>query len=148
MLISVPVRVSAAAEPVQVVVRYYDPVAGLKQTVTLEEISRVERVVSPALPWSSVETIEVFATPGGGPEVSVRQIVVSTGHTDGVTPDRFEWIASGDPPVGVDFDRIEVHQKDRPSILGHCGQPRAASRSDLPKFRLNQVSENRRRGRE
>lgn len=99
-----------ATEPVQVVVRYYDPVAGLEQTVTLEEVSRVERVVAPALPWSSVETTKVFATPGGGPEVSVGQIVVSTGHTDGVTPDRFEWIAPGDPPVGVDFDRIEVHQ--------------------------------------
>jgi phage tail-like protein len=101
---------AGAAEPVQVVVRYYDPAAGLLETVRLEEVSRVERVAAPALPWASVETLEIFATPGGGPEVSTGQIVVSTGHQDGVTPDRFEWIASGEPPAGVGFDRIEVQQ--------------------------------------
>jgi phage tail-like protein len=100
----------AAGEPSQVVVRYYETAAGLLQMVQLEEVSRVVRVVAPSPPWASVETLDIFATPGGGPEVPAGQVVVSTGHADGVTPDRFQWIAPGDPPISVDFDRVE-HQR-------------------------------------
>jgi phage tail-like protein len=100
---------AVAAEPIQVVVTYYNSLAELVQVVRLEQVSRVERVAAPSPPWGQVETLEIFATPGG-PEELVGQVFVSTGHEDGATPDRFEWIAPGDPAQSVDFDQIEIQE--------------------------------------
>ena len=99
----------AAAEPVQVVVSYYDA-TGEMQVVRLEEVSRVELVAGPAVPWANVATLDLFATPGGGPEEPAGQVVVSTGHSDGLTPALFQWTAPGDPPVSLAFDSIETSE--------------------------------------
>lgn len=96
--------------PTLIAIKLYDPATDSFMNIRLDEISRLERTPSSAVPWDSIDTIEVFATPGGGPEVSLGQIVISTQHEDGVTPDRFAWIASGDPPIEVPFGR-SLHQQ-------------------------------------
>ena len=98
---------AGAALPDQIVVTYFDEVTGAEAKKRLEEVSRVERSEMAAPPWSRIETREIFATPGGGPEVAVGQIVVSTGHEDGVTPDNFVWNASSGSSVSLPFDEIE-----------------------------------------
>lgn len=100
----------AASEPARVVVSYYDDAAGEMQVVRLEEVSRVELVAGPAAPWANVTTLDIFATPGGGPEEPAGQVVVSTGHSDGLTPDLFQWIAPGDLPVSLAFDSLETSE--------------------------------------
>lgn len=100
----------AAAGPVQVVVSYYDTVAGSMEAARLEEVSRVELAAGPAAPWENVATLDIFASPGGGPEELAGQVVVSTGHSDGLTPDLFQWVAPGNPPVGLVFDHSEVSE--------------------------------------
>lgn len=97
---------SDEVEPTQIVVTYYDPVPDVFQVVRVEEVTRVERAEASVPPWERVETLRIFATPGGGPEVSVGQIVVSTDHEDGETPDRFEWVAPGAPLARAVFHRI------------------------------------------
>ena len=99
-----------ASQPSLVVVAHYDPIADATVTTRIEEISRLERSQIATPPWTSVEIVEIFATPGGGPEELAGRIVVSTGHEDGTTPDRFDWTASGDPPVSVAFDRTVAQE--------------------------------------
>jgi len=99
-----------AAQPSLVAVAYCDPTADSMATIRIEEISRLERSQIATPPWTSVETVEIFATPGGGPEELAGRIVVSIGHEDGVTPSRFDWTVPGDPLVSVSFDRTVTQE--------------------------------------
>jgi phage tail-like protein len=93
------------AQPSQVVVTYYDAAADIVQVVTIADVTRIESAVASMPPWETVQTIDIFAAPGGGPEVPAGQLVISTGHSDSLTADHFDWIAPGNPAVGVDFDQ-------------------------------------------
>jgi phage tail-like protein len=101
---------AGAAAPVVAVIAYYDAAAGSMQLVRVEEVSRTEQVEAPAPPWDNVTTLEIWATPGGGAEVLVGQVVTSSGHADGLTPDHVEWLPTSDPAVALDFDRVEAHE--------------------------------------
>ena len=99
-----------AADPVQVVVATYDDVSEDMEELRIEDVNRLELTQAATPPWTSVETLEVFATPGGGPEESVGQILVSTGHEDGLTPDNFEWIPVIGPSSSMNFDEAQAQQ--------------------------------------
>lgn len=96
-----------AEQPYRVVLAYYDSAMVAPQEnyprVSISEVSRVERQVTISAPWAQVSTLEIFITPGGGPEVSAGRVRVWTGHEDGFSADSFEWIAEGGTPVAVDF---------------------------------------------
>lgn len=95
----------ADTEPSQAGIRYYDAGTDQEVSATLTEITRVVRSAAAAGPWAAVETLEIFHAPGGGPEASAGTVVISAGHADGLTPDRFSWTASGMPAEVLDYDR-------------------------------------------
>ena len=92
------------AAPSQIVVGYYDTAAEAFEIVRLAEVSRMERSETSASPWAAAETLDIFVTPGGGPEQLAGQVVVYSGHEDGVTSNRLAWSAPGQPALAVDFD--------------------------------------------
>lgn len=101
-----------AEQPHRVSVAYYDETAADPDDdfprLSITEVSRVERHedVTPA-PWGRVQTLEIFTTPGGGPEASAGRVVISSDHEDGFTANRFEWIAAGDTPIVLEFVHAE-----------------------------------------
>lgn len=97
-----------SAEPYRAIVGYFDAAAATYQTVALADVSRVTRLDVPDAPWTNRRTVEIFVAPGGT-EASAGRVEVLTGHEDGVTPDRFEWIPASGTPVAIDFDRSEDH---------------------------------------
>lgn len=108
--------VGSAAQPFRVDMAYYHgPLDQIRQ-VRFEEVSRIERSEIVTAPWSRVETMELFITPGGGPEQSAGRIVVSAGHADGETADRFFWQATGEPSTEVEFD-LEERRETRLKVL-------------------------------
>ncbi len=102
-----------AAEPARVTLSYFEAAANAFQTIDLENISRLKQTETSQPPWDSGQRVEILATPGGGPEVLLGQIVVSTGHQDGQTLDCFEWIAADQPSVSVAFSRMRTVWLDR-----------------------------------
>lgn len=96
---------AADPEPASAAIRYYDPALEQDASATLADITRVTRSVAPDGPWDSVETLEIFHAPGGGPEVSAGTLTISTGNADSAIPDQFAWLASGEPAEILAFDR-------------------------------------------
>ena len=117
-----PDFVDGEAKPYRAVVGYLDS-AGAYQRVDLAEVSRVTRSDLAAAPWDALRRLEIFVTPDGGPEVSAGRIEIRSGHEDGLTPDRFDWIPDSGAAASVAFDsavaqaatvrREERHEPDR-----------------------------------
>lgn len=96
-------------EPTRARVAWWDASTRAMAEAVVTEVARVERSESASAPWDRVEELELFAAPGGGPEAPAGRVVVSRGHADGITPDRFEWQPAGGPAAGaVDFDVAQV----------------------------------------
>jgi phage tail-like protein len=96
-----------AAQPYRAFIGYYDRNLAEYRGVDIAEVNRITRAAASAPPWAHVRTLEVFVTPGGGPEASAGRIEVSTDHEDGLTPNRFAWIPAAGSATTVPFDRIE-----------------------------------------
>lgn len=135
-------------DPLVVVVAAYNDGSDAMQEVRLEEVSRLEISQAAVPPWTSVETTEVFSTPGGGPEELQGQIRVSTGNVDGVTPNRFEWIPAIGTSIAVDFDEAQADQSQL-TFSGDVGElfrgefrvDRRTDGSDLATVRQLQTNE-------
>lgn len=91
-------------EPSRAVIRHYDPESDQELSTILTEITRVVRSAAAPGPWSSVETLEIFNAPGGGPEASAGIVTLFSGHSDGLTPDRFSWQGPAMPALVIPFD--------------------------------------------
>lgn len=92
-----------AGQAHRVMLAYYDHLTDEYQRLEIAEVSRIERHATIAAPWEQVQTLEIFITPGGGPEMPAGRVLVSTDHEDGFTANRFEWIAEGEAAVAADF---------------------------------------------
>jgi phage tail-like protein len=113
---------AADGEPARVVVRVWNAATGALGETGIDEVVRVERTSAPAgAPWASIESLEVFATPGGGPEQLMGEVEVAHAPApvfpldpDAPAPPptgpagRFTWRMSGVAPVAVELDAVQV----------------------------------------
>lgn len=102
----------SSSEPARIEVGYYDAEGKeFHEEEPIVEVTRVIKEQSVQPPWTKVVTLDIFAAAGGQTEQWVGRVAVYTGHSDGTTPNLFEWIAldpSAPPTASVDFDRIDV----------------------------------------
>jgi phage tail-like protein len=112
---------AADAEPARVALRVWNGPAGTMAEVEIGEVVRVGRTSGAGAGWESIETLEVFATPGGGPEEMIGEIEVAHAPVpvppldpDELPPPalgpvgRLTWRAPGEVPVAVEFDAVQV----------------------------------------
>jgi phage tail-like protein len=98
------------SDPARIEVTVHDPAVGSGTPERIEEVSRVELTEGEAAPWGSVEALEIFHTPGGGPEAPAGTLTVFRDHSDGTTPSSLLWEPAGGVAVEVELDRGEVLQ--------------------------------------
>jgi phage tail-like protein len=91
-------------QPYRVVIGHEDEIVA-----DLTEISKIIRTQGPADPWTLVQTLEIFVNPGDVAETLAGTVIVSTGHADGITANRFEWLLADANAVVTSFERI-THQ--------------------------------------
>jgi hypothetical protein len=100
--------------PDRAVVSWFDRVSGTTQQTQFDEVSRVvQTTVAPAAPFTSATQLEIFITPGAGPEVTAGTITISdfTGLTPPAPPDAlalFQWSPAGGTPVSVPYHALET----------------------------------------
>ena len=102
------------SEPVMARVRLFDAATQGVAEDLFEEVSRVERTAVAAAGWSSHDAIEIFHTPGGGPEESAGVVEIFTGST--VTPplaNQLRWTPDGAPTRTVQFETYTHRKYDR-----------------------------------
>ncbi len=95
------------AEPYRARIGHYNVASDEYLSVNLDTVSRIKQSETHPTPWRRVLTQKIFVMPDGAPEV-LGQVVIYTGHVDGISPDRFEWVAADEPPVTVDFANKHV----------------------------------------
>ncbi len=98
------------SEPVVVRLRFFDPTTQSTVEELIDECSRVDRVVGAAPGWQSVETLEVFHTPGGGPEESAGVLEIFTTNDDPTIANRTVWTPAAGPTRTIEFD-AQAHWK-------------------------------------
>ena len=76
---------------------------GQAETIILEEISRIEIIVTDTPSWQRVERKRIHAKPGGGDEEVLGDFVIYTGHLDGISKDRLEWNPQTGSSVSLEF---------------------------------------------
>ena len=94
--------------PNQVVVRIYDIANQVTKEARIGDVTRVIDDQAPALSWTLVRTVEIFAAPGGGAEASAGKFVISTGNSDPTVADQFSWLDPILPAIAVPFDQVQI----------------------------------------
>jgi len=95
-----------SAIPARCVVRIYDSATDALQQVVINELSRVVRAEESTAEWDAVVSLQLFSTPGGGAETFAGILVVSTDHTDGVTPKQLLWNDNNGTMFSTVFDQF------------------------------------------
>lgn len=94
------------SQPDRVTVTYYDATAQRTVSEVIDDVTRVVSTDAPDDPWENVRTIDIFAAPGGGPEVDAGQVRIATGHAIETTYNRFQWTAPAQPAIISLFESI------------------------------------------
>ena len=119
-------------KPAQIFIRIYDAGTGGLKEVRIGDITRVVETKSEVNPWSQVQTIEIFMSPGGGPEATAGKIVVSRGNSDTTKPDEFAWLAPTLPAISAPFDKVRQEETEWTVLAkdGHVLRLQAVSSTD------------------
>jgi hypothetical protein len=106
--------VATAAPPARAVVSWFDPVSGTTQQAQFDEVSRVvQTTVPPVAPFTQTIRLEIFVTPGGGPEVPAGDVTISdfTGMMPPPPPSAgalFKWSPALGAPASVSFHELQT----------------------------------------
>lgn len=93
--------------PDRIVIAYYDFLGNTYNTVELTDIISVIYNELTSEEWAQFQRWQIFHAPGGGATVPAGEIIVASGHVDGVTSDQFSWQPEGMSEVSVEFDHSE-----------------------------------------
>lgn len=96
----------------------YDTATPEYHVVLIDEVSRVTIDDRPLAPWNRVVSWEIYASPGGGSEISMGRFSAYLQHEDGVTSDCVQWQATGQASMSVDYahrstQRVHVQLDER-----------------------------------
>lgn len=97
---------AADSQPNRVTITYYDATVEQMVFEVINDVTRIESTDAAADPWDNVHTIDIFAAPGGGPEVTVGQVLIATDHAIENTRNQWQWTAPSQPPVTLLFGNI------------------------------------------
>ncbi len=96
-----------AAEPIRAVVGVFDAASGTLQRTELDDISRITTSDGPATPpFTRVQEWEIFAEPGGGPEVSRGLVTFFDYDPEETSPTElpvFRWEPASGPALEVEY---------------------------------------------
>jgi hypothetical protein len=101
------------SQPLLVRLRFFDAATQATVEESLTECSRVVRASVSVAPWQQHETLKIFRTPGGGPEVAGGQLDLFTGNLAPTIPDRLVWTPVVGPARVVEFDKLRREKVDR-----------------------------------
>ncbi len=116
---------AADSQPRRAVIHLYDIASGEIQTTTINAVTRVRRTEAATAPWAAVTTLEIFAAPGGGAETLAGELVILTGHADGVTSDRVDWTPAGEAMLSAEFDQVDARLMTAGDVVGTTTAVRA-----------------------
>ena len=116
---------AADSQPRRAVIHLYDIASGEIQTTTINAVTRIRRTETATAPWAAVTTLEIFAAPGGGAETLAGELVILTGHADGVTSDRVDWTPAGEAMLSAEFDQVDARLMTAGDVVGTTTAVRA-----------------------
>jgi hypothetical protein len=103
----------ASVQPARVTIGWFNAALGHNEGVVIDEVSRVVRTVQPLVaPFTFVVSLEIFATPGGGAEVSEGVITLFDFVPDPTTPPpapaQLRWAPAVGPVVNVGYQLLRA----------------------------------------
>lgn len=101
------------SEPAAARLTFFDPAAQSSVEELVTDCSRVVRDATPSPGWASHETLQLFRTPGGGPEQPGGLLDIFERNDDPATANRVVWTPPAGPARTVEFDVLRHWKADR-----------------------------------
>lgn len=116
----------APSEPAQARLAVFDDASQSVAVDLVTECSRVVRTAGPAAGWQDREALELFRTPGGGPEEPGGVLEIFQGNDDPTIANRVVWTPAAGPVRTADFDAMRRWLADRTEAALLTYETRAA----------------------